>query len=224
MRARVRAWLRALLGWGWRQPPAWRHTPTVVEAPRLDCGHQPGGAIHTCMHCRHTRCYACHYAHQAACHDQLMAVADAVAVPAHRPKPLRDTVIAHVTFDVLGEHAHSAANLRYRRDDPYAVTAHFGIPDGDAPIVWRFARELLHTAAIDRMPAGLADVHWYERDATTLILGLRSHEGEIALAVRHADVAAFLRDTYTVVPRGEEAEHLGIDAELVNLFAAGEVL
>lgn len=150
--------------------------------------------------------------------DDTMGVADAVAIPAHRPKPVRDSVTAHVTFHVLGEWSYAPANLRYRASDPYTVQAVFDT------VTWEFARDLLHTAAIERMPAGLADVHLYERDATTLVLALRSNECGIALTVETSAVAAFLRDTYTVVPRGAEAEHMSIDAELVGVFAAEEAL
>jgi hypothetical protein len=134
----------------------------------------------------------------------------------------REMVIRHVTYGVLGEDDTLIGNLRYRRTDPYAVEATFSRPSGGEVIKWEFARDLLHWGAVDREHAGLHDVRVYERDGDTLVLALSSPDGSIALTVPRADVAGFLRETYAVVPRGAESEHLGLDAALADLLG-GEV-
>lgn len=136
---------------------------------------------------------------------------------AEAPPYERDQVIRHVTLGVLGETAQKFANLRYRRDDPFAVVA--VINERGKLRRWVFARELLHDAAVDGLPSGIADVQFYERDSVTLVMALSSDQGSIALTIPTAECVAFLRDTYAVVPRGEESEHLGLDAALVDLFA-----
>jgi hypothetical protein len=132
----------------------------------------------------------------------------------------REAVVKNVTFTILGARQRVPVTLIYSRVDPYLVRAVFTAEGHE----WMFSRELLHTAVKERTSAGIGDVQWYELDSVTLVMGLRSHDGEVALTIPWVDVAEFLRDSYAVVPRHAESEHLGIDAELVGLFCQEETL
>jgi hypothetical protein len=145
------------------------------------------------------------------------AHADTVAVVGPADGWHRDGVTRHLKFGVVGAHATFVGNLRYRRDEPYAVQAVFN--DGGDIITWRFGRELLHTAVIDRKHAGDGDVQMYELGTMTLALALSSHDGSIVLTVPYIEASLFLRETYTVVARGRESEHLGLDEALAELLS-----
>jgi hypothetical protein len=152
-------------------------------------------------------------------------VDDAFERAANIVRLARGEVVKHVVFGELGGTDLDTwfGKLRYSRDDPYAVHAQFGTNDGK-PVIWVFARDLLHTAAVDRQPAGLGDVQLYERDSNTLVFALSSPDGSLAITVDQADIAAFLRESYAIVPRGKESEHLGLDAERLESFCQEEWL
>ncbi len=120
------------------------------------------------------------------------------------------------------------ALLCYDADDPFAVRIAFGEategdagPDPEGGITWLLSRELLR-AGLDR-PAGDGDVRlWPARGAGDgLYLHLRAPSGEALFEVSRASVAAFLRGTEALVPTGEEATRLTLDAELQVLLSGG---
>lgn len=128
----------------------------------------------------------------------------------------REQVIRHVTFRLRGEKQPVLAYLEYRRTDPYAV--HLML-HGTNP--WAFSRDLLRRAAVGRRRAGIADVQWSAR-GRRLVLDLTSPDGEATLTIPRTEVVAFLRESYTVVPRGAESDHLGLDAALARLLEASD--
>lgn len=108
------------------------------------------------------------------------------------------------------------ADLEYRRDQPYTVTATFRTgPDGG--VQWLFARDLL----IEGMfrPAGLGDIRImpHESDPDVVVIELRSPDGHAVLAAPAGSLADFLSATYLVVGVGMEHETIGIDEELAAL-------
>jgi hypothetical protein len=120
------------------------------------------------------------------------------------------------------------ALLCYDSTDPYAVRIAFGDPVEDAPadpdgaITWLLSRELLQSG-LDR-PAGDGDVRlWPARAASdVLYIHLRAPSGEALFEVSRASVAAFLRQTESLVPLGEESSRLALDEELQALLSNGD--
>lgn len=109
-------------------------------------------------------------------------------------------------------------SLRYSARDPYAVRAVFR--GDDLEVEWVFARDLL-SVGLSR-PAGDGDVHvWpcWESGQDTVLISLSSPDGKAVLEAEARDVQAFLQRTAHVVPLGDEALFLDVDAELSRLLA-----
>ena len=107
------------------------------------------------------------------------------------------------------------ASLRYDRDDPYAVHLSFLTPAGRDPIEWIFARSLASDGLTG--PAGEGDVRiWPAPDdlAGPVYVELRSPSGRALLAVPRPVLAEFVDRCHEVVPRGDEADYVDLDAEL----------
>jgi hypothetical protein len=119
--------------------------------------------------------------------------------------------------------------LCYDAADPYAVRIAFGdiggrsgvVDPDDGGISWLVSRELL--AAGLEGPSGDGDVRaWPAHSATdVLFLHLRAPSGEALFELSRATVAAFLRQTETLVPTGTESDLLGLDDELHVLLSNG---
>ena len=112
--------------------------------------------------------------------------------------------------------------LSYDPADPFAVAAVFDT-DGER-IRWTFARELLRLGLFE--PTGDGDVHlWPSTDVAgeeTVIIVLRSPDGESTLRTRAATVASFLEVTSRVVPFGSESSYVDIDALVAGILASAQ--
>ena len=107
------------------------------------------------------------------------------------------------------------ASLRYDRDDPYAVHLSFLTPSGRDPIAWIFARSLASDGLT--APAGDGDVRIWPspQDLTgSVYVELRSPSGRALLAVPRPVLAEFVDRCQEVVPPGDEADYIDLDAEL----------
>jgi hypothetical protein len=107
------------------------------------------------------------------------------------------------------------ASLRYDRDDPYAVHLSFQTPSGQDPIEWIFARSLASDGL--SAPAGDGDVRiWPTPEDLTgpVYVELRSPSGRALLAVPRPVLAEFVDRCHEVVPPGDEADYVDLDAEL----------
>jgi hypothetical protein len=107
------------------------------------------------------------------------------------------------------------ASLRYDRDDPYAVHLSFRTPSGRDPIEWLFARSLAWEGLSH--PAGDGDVRlWPARDDPTgpVHIELCSPSGCAQFAVPRPVLTEFLERSHEVVPPGDEAGSIDLDAEL----------
>jgi hypothetical protein len=108
------------------------------------------------------------------------------------------------------------ASLRYDRDDPYAVHLSFVAPSGrDDPIEWIFARSLASTGLTQ--PAGDGDVRiWPSREDLTgpVYIELCSPSGRAMFAMPRPVLTGFVDRSHEVVPPGEEADYIDLDAEL----------
>lgn len=108
--------------------------------------------------------------------------------------------------------------MSYRADDPFAVTFTFmeEDPDSSEQVGWSFARNLMVQGLVE--PAGEADVKFHPF-ATTLQFTLSSPDGTQAFELDRAAAAAFIDQTYTLVPLGTEEERVNWDAEIQGLLA-----
>jgi hypothetical protein len=136
-----------------------------------------------------------------------------------------------VTLQLVGPQSWTEvpALLCYDPTDPFAVRIAFGevgeekhlVDADDAGIAWLVSRELLQSG-LDR-PSGDGDVRvWPAHGATdVLFLHLRAPSGEALFELSRATVAAFLRQTETLVPTGSESGMLALDEELQTLLSGG---
>jgi hypothetical protein len=136
-----------------------------------------------------------------------------------------------ITLQLVGPQSWTEvpALLCYDPTDPFAVRIAFGdvgdetrlVDVDDAGIAWLVSRELLQSG-LDR-PSGDGDVRvWPAHGATdVLFLHLRAPSGEALFELSRATVAAFLRQTETLVPSGSESDMLTLDEELQALLSGG---
>jgi hypothetical protein len=121
------------------------------------------------------------------------------------------------------------AGLYYSSQDPYAVrmSLHAGRAE---PVEWILSRDLLATAL--HAPQGIGDVRawpsaapaaWAEvADGTgekILNIELGPPNGYARFEASAAGLGAFLARTYELVPDGQEAAFLNLDAELAELLS-----
>jgi hypothetical protein len=112
------------------------------------------------------------------------------------------------------------ARLAYRADDPFAVhvTFHLG---SDAPVHWRFARELLVEGVF--RPCGHGDVRIWPmkpNGRSVVCLTLSSPDGNALLEAPSPQVAAWLERTLRLVAPGTEHERLHLDDGLSRLLGS----
>jgi len=116
--------------------------------------------------------------------------------------------------------------LHYSRLDPYAVRMSFDTGIGE-PVEWAFSRDLL--AAALHAPEGIGDVRAWPSAASgtgtgtgtgekilTIVLG--PPDGYARFEASAARIEAFLARTYALVPVGQEAACLDLDAEIAELL------
>ena len=106
------------------------------------------------------------------------------------------------------------AELRYYRDDPFAVQLLLSIERSPA-ICWTFSRDLLITGAT--MPSGVGDVQVYPTH-DGVIIELRSGTSGVALLAYAPDIARFIDRTLAVVPIDAELDCYDIEGELLLLL------
>jgi len=114
------------------------------------------------------------------------------------------------------------ASLHYSSADPYAirVSFHVGL---DEPVEWTFARELLANGLKGR--DGIGDVRVWpapsEADDTSeqvLHVGLSSPYGAAFFEAAMHEINDFLRRTWRIVPAGQEADFVDVEAELTDIL------
>ena len=136
-----------------------------------------------------------------------------------------------ITLQLVGPQSWTEvpALLCYDTADAFAVRIAFGdvadkngvVELQDGGIAWLLSRELLQAGL--EGPAGDGDVRLWPAHATTdvLFLHLRAPSGEALFELSRATVAAFLRQTETLVPSGTESSLLDLDDELQALLSGG---
>ena len=122
-------------------------------------------------------------------------------------------------LDSLGRPHAMETVFAYREDDPFAVTITFHTHEGDLP--WTFSRDLLVTGST--APAGLGDVLVRpgvdEQGRAVVVVELSSPDGHLVTRAPAEEVRHFLTRALTLVPAGEESQHLRVDAIINQLLA-----
>ena len=114
------------------------------------------------------------------------------------------------------------ASLYYSKEDPYAIRIafHVGL---DEPVEWIFARELLSSGVEGR--EGLGDVVVWPSSGSAdgmpgnvLNIELSSPFGQAHFEAPIKEIADFLKRTYGLVPSGQEADFVNVEAEIADLL------
>lgn len=106
--------------------------------------------------------------------------------------------------------------LAYSPAAPWEVRAYFHI-GLDTPVDWKFGRQLLIEGIENR--AGMGDVMvWTESAREVTCIRVISPMGEALFEACTDDIGYFLAKTYELVPEGEEARHVDVDAALAELL------
>ena len=120
-------------------------------------------------------------------------------------------VASRTVFDFVrpdGTTAPVETELRYRADDPFAVTMNFHA--GGAVATWIMGRDLLAEGLI--APAGRGDVRVRPHAGRVLLLELISDRHVTVFRVQAGTLRKFLDASYRLVPSG--TEHFDADAFL----------
>jgi hypothetical protein len=129
-------------------------------------------------------------------------------------------VVSHLSGHTLSEgSAPSTAHvvLCYASRDPYAVIITVVSTDRE-PIVCFLARDLLTDGL--SWPVGTGEVTVEPRPDDNIRVTMRARQHCAVLELRHGDVAAFLDDTFTIVPPGSESLHLDIERLVDELLGS----
>lgn len=135
------------------------------------------------------------------------------------PRPVRAGITAQLRIPGTTQTIALHVTLTYRKSDPHAVRAGFHTGQ-DQPVEWVFARDLLQKGT--EKPAGDGDVRIFPGENGLLGLQISSPYGQARFDLPSGPVAGFLRQTYQLVPAGEEQDVTG--KEIDGLFRPGGVL
>ena len=120
--------------------------------------------------------------------------------------------------EVDGTVQHLDTDYTYLRSEPYAVTVVFRTRGLELP--WTFGRDLLaHGLEIG---TGDGDVRvWPGEDPhgrRVVSLELTSPDGHLIVEADLTEVAAFVEESFALVPPGTEGEHLDLDTLVDDFF------
>ncbi|MFC7330206.1 SsgA family sporulation/cell division regulator [Marinactinospora rubrisoli] len=106
------------------------------------------------------------------------------------------------------------ARLDYTASDPYAIKVAFHVGE-DEPVEWIFARELLTVGIVRSVGEGDVRVWPSKESGERMInIALSSPFGQAQFDASISPLAEFLHRTYEIVPAGEEADFVDLDAEI----------
>lgn len=133
-----------------------------------------------------------------------------------------NTVTANTVFAIRTASGRSfvPADLRYDVTDPYAVTVAFHVADGQW-LAWVFGRDLLAEGLAGAAGDGDVRICRDACDPSVLIFELDSPFGKAVIEGVAADLAEFLGQTCTEVPRGTESRFLNLDEMVDRLLSSG---
>ncbi|MFF4600127.1 SsgA family sporulation/cell division regulator [Amycolatopsis sp. NPDC001319] len=114
---------------------------------------------------------------------------------------MKITLQAAVTAGVI-----AAVDFEYTRRDPYALVFTVRSADGQA-VPWVAGRDLFGEGLLRAVGEGDVRIAPHGREVHVTITG--PHDGRtLTLAFARQQLVDMLRESYTLVPRGHEREHL----------------
>ena len=131
---------------------------------------------------------------------------------------MNSETVAQDMFTVLhGQPAPVVTRWTYSTADPFAVT--LGIRGrGDRFVEWLVARDLVLASLAG--PAGCGDVRMspqHVQGYDVIEIEIRSTDGRAVLEVDQELLQQFLDASLALVPAGEEAAHMDLDAEILKI-------
>ncbi|MFJ5226910.1 SsgA family sporulation/cell division regulator [Streptomyces sp. NPDC088400] len=109
--------------------------------------------------------------------------------------------------------------LRYDGADPLAMRIVFPPEvslDQKGEVIWAFARDLLDEGL--RLPSGTGDVQVWPCGRAQTVLEFHSPDGVAVVQFDSAPLRRFLKDSYAMVPAGEERHDIQVENELGRLL------
>jgi hypothetical protein len=134
--------------------------------------------------------------------------------------PARTSVTRALVVELIGPDGSTAvdAELRYTRQDPYAVELAFSV--AGSQVTWLFSRDLLIRGV--HQPIGDGDVHLFPcldpAGHAAVVLELVSPDGVALVEARSRDLVEFLALSTQVVWPGTEGEHVGLDETIAAIL------
>ncbi|MCG6494304.1 SsgA family sporulation/cell division regulator [Kitasatospora sp. A2-31] len=114
------------------------------------------------------------------------------------------------------------AELRFDTSRPFAACLSFpvaGRVDDETPRCWYFSRDVLNEGR--HVPAGSGDVRVGPGAEGEVRITLSGAGGSAVVSAPTEVVAAFLAESFQLVPLGTEGDHLDIDALVARILDAG---
>ncbi|HEX3785869.1 MAG TPA: SsgA family sporulation/cell division regulator [Pseudonocardiaceae bacterium] len=131
------------------------------------------------------------------------------------------TITAPAIFGLLGKDGVATpvpAQLRYRTQDPFAITISFAVGPGRV-IEWMLDRDLLTSGITAHAGQGDIRIMPAPNQPELVFIGLNSPSGKAALRTFAIDLTEFLHRTYDLVPEGTEELWSDMDGLLAQLLA-----
>lgn len=125
-----------------------------------------------------------------------------------------DSIVWETLVPVEGRQIRST--LRWYSKDPFAM--HITFHDSEkGPIVWQFARDLLHSAFANEY-SGMCDVKIAYQDDTIIIALSSDFEPGVTMKTPAAPIRDFLHRTYHIIPIGQEDTTPAIEHTLSQIL------
>ncbi|WP_329064705.1 SsgA family sporulation/cell division regulator [Streptomyces sp. NBC_01429] len=113
-----------------------------------------------------------------------------------------------------------SVTLRYDGADPLAMRIVFppevSLDRERGEVVWAFARDLLESGL--RLPSGNGDVQVWPCGRAQTVMEFHSPDGVAVVQFDSAPLRRFLRNSYALVPAGEERQDIEVENELSKLL------
>lgn len=112
-----------------------------------------------------------------------------------------------------------AVTLRYDGADPLAMRIVFPPEvslDQEGEVIWAFARDLLDAGL--RLPSGAGDVQVWPCGRAQTVLEFHSPDGVAVVQFDSVPLRRFLKESYALVPAGEERHDIQVENELSRLL------
>ncbi|MFF9851111.1 SsgA family sporulation/cell division regulator [Streptomyces litmocidini] len=132
------------------------------------------------------------------------------------PLPAPRTLTRHMAMELLtpGAAVRIDTTVGYSSRDPHALSIAFHLLD-PGPVVWCLDREMILTGS--HAPAGAGEVHLHPAPDGGLLMGLGPTGYRATVRCDQEELTRFARETFVLVPRGTEEQHIDWQPLLASL-------